>query len=230
MPESIKPTQRRNLFLARILSVRLVVGLVISVACLIGFSLIAEDVLEKDSIVRLDIALDNELHATTTPQMVQVFRLISYFGSEIVFILSVILALYYLYKCRWLHLGVWVSAIAGGEILNLLLKAIFNRPRPSYALPFAQEINTSFPSGHAMLSVILYGLLAYFLVLTLKNAHLHIIVVFVAVLLSVLIGISRLYLGVHYLSDVIAGYLAGGIWLATCITTMNLLRTRHQNP
>ncbi len=227
LSDHVKPSQLQTRSLKQILASRLLIGLFLSVVFLLGFSALAEDVVEKDTLVRFDLALDNELHATTTPEMVQVFRFISFFGSEVVFLITIVLALYYLLKRRWFHLAIWIVATLGGELLNFLLKALFNRPRPYYATPFAVEIYASFPSGHAMLSVIMYGILAYFLILTLRNMRLKIIVAFLAVLVSVLIGISRIYLGVHYLSDIIAGYLAGGIWLTTCITTMEVVRARH---
>lgn len=226
MTEWIKRVQAR-LSLPESVSLRLFLGLLVSVFCLWGFAALAEDVGEQATLVRFDRALDDALHVVTTPQTAKVYEFISLFGSQIVLIITVMVAVYYLFKRRWVHLGVWVIAIAGGEVLNLILKSLINRPRPSYADAFVQEIYTSFPSGHAMLSVILYGMLAYFLILTLKNLRLRILIAFIAILVIVLIGISRLYLGVHYLSDVIAGYFAGGIWLVTCITAMDFIRARR---
>ncbi|MBI1257242.1 MAG: phosphatase PAP2 family protein [Chloroflexi bacterium] len=212
---------RFRLTLSESVLLRLIPGLLVSVACLFGFAALAEDVIEGDPIVRFDRALDDALHASTSLQVAKIFEFISLFGSQVVLIITLIVAIYYLYKRRWIQLGIWLIAIAGGEILNLILKTLIDRPRPFYADPFVQEIYSSFPSGHAMLSVILYGMLAYFVALALQNQRLRILVVFLAVLMSVLIGISRLYLGVHYLSDVIAGYLAGGISLATSYRVKN---------
>lgn len=211
---------------ARYLTLHLIVGFVFSLGCLLVFADIAEDVFENDFIVNVDLALANDLQGRATPQSTEIYRFISLFGSQIVYLFSVVLGAYYLWRRRWLHLGIWIAAIAGGELLNSLLKAIFARPRPVFVNPQVVERFFSFPSGHAMLSMIAYGLLAYFVVQIVRNRIARIFVVFAAVLMIVLIGISRMALGVHYLSDVIAGYMAGGVWLGVCITAMQIIQRR----
>jgi membrane-associated phospholipid phosphatase len=128
------------------------------------------------------------------------------------------------WRRRWLFLGSWLAAVAGSAVLNQLLKGLFERPRPYFEHPLLVETSYSFPSGHAMESFVVYGMLAYFAVLALRSWKARVGVVFGAALLVVLIGLSRMYLGVHYFSDVLAGYAAGGVWLSALITGVETIR------
>src|SRR2546422_3373483 len=99
------------------------------------------------------------------------------------------------------------------------------RPRPPYAAAFLHHYSWSFPSGHAMGSLIGYGMLAYVLaVLWIHRRSAQISVVLGAALLILAIGLSRLYLGVHYFSDVMGGYAAGLLWLSACISGLEVAR------
>jgi len=112
-------------------------------------------------------------------------------------------------------------------VLNFLLKAVFARPRPTFSDPLATALYYSFPSGHAMMSLIAYGLLGYFLFNALPERWQRVVVSAGLIVLILLIGFSRIYLGVHYLSDVLAGFAVGGLWLSFCITAMNYLQGRQ---
>ena len=111
-------------------------------------------------------------------------------------------------------------------MLNQVLKALFARPRQHFEHPLLVETSYSFPSGHAMGSLLAYGMLAYFAVLALGSWRSRVGAVFAVALLVLLIGLSRMYLGVHYLSDVAAGYAAGGVWLSALITAAETVRRR----
>jgi membrane-associated phospholipid phosphatase len=84
-------------------------------------------------------------------------------------VVGVLVNVSYALRRRWLHVGTWLAALAGGAVLNQLLKALFSRPRPSFVDPLLTESGYSFPSGHAMLSLVVYGVLAYFVVLDLRT-------------------------------------------------------------
>jgi undecaprenyl-diphosphatase len=152
---------------------------------------------------------------------------ISMLGLQILWVVVVVVAIYYLVKRHWAHLGIWLIGIAGAELLTQVIKMTFQRARPVFDHPLLTALNYSFPSGHALVSLVMYGLLGYFVLLNLHNAWSRNIAVIVTVLLVLLIGISRIYLGVHYLSDVVAGYAAGTIWLTLCIDAMNYIETKH---
>ena len=126
---------------------------------------------------------------------------------------------------EWIVLTGWVAAFSGASLIDRWLKVVVHRPRPVYAARLLPHPTWSFPSGHAMGSLVGYGMLAYVLVLANKGkpSRQRSIIVLAAALI-LMIGISRLYLGVHYLSDVVGGYAAGLIWLVTCIALVELAR------
>ena len=132
---------------------------------------------------------------------------------------------------EWLKLTGWVAAFSGASLIDRWLKVVVHRPRPVYAARLLPHPTWSFPSGHAMGSLVGYGMLAYLLVLAShgKPSRQRSIVI-VATTLILVIGITRLYLGVHYLSDVVGGYAAGLIWLATCIALVELARHWNERP
>src|SRR6185503_3049979 len=123
----------------------------------------------------------------------------------------------YALRRAWFATGIWIVAIGGGELLNFLLKLLFERSRPVFTNPIIVEQFFSFPSGHAMMSMIGYGMLAYFVLLRVSNRWARLAVVLIAAIIIILIGFSRIYLGVHYFSDVLAGFAAGGLWLTACV-------------
>jgi membrane-associated phospholipid phosphatase len=210
-------------------SLYLVIGFVASVICLTAFAALADEINEQETLVEIDMAIADSLHQQVTDAQGSLYWFISLFGSQVVFIIAVAVGVYLIYKRQWKTALVWGIALGGGQLLNLLLKAVFARPRPVYSTQFVQEINASFPSGHAMLSMICYGMIAYLAMRLTPNLRARILIAFAATLIVVLISISRMYLGVHYLSDVVAGMAAGGLWLSVCTTAMERLRRRKSN-
>jgi undecaprenyl-diphosphatase len=116
---------------------------------------------------------------------------------------------------RWRALLILLTAIGGAALLNQLLKVSFERARPDIALHLAQSWSASFPSGHAMIATATYLTIAAIVRETRSSRPLRLYLMSVAVLLAVLIGVSRVYLGVHWPSDVAAGW-AGGAAFALC--------------
>jgi undecaprenyl-diphosphatase len=206
------------------ISLYLVIGFVASLLCLAVFAALADAINEQETVVAVDLAVADSLHQQVTDAQARLYWFISLFGSQVVFVIALALGVYFVYRRQWRTTLVWAIALGGGQLLNWLLKAAFARPRPAYAAQFVQEINTSFPSGHAMLSIICYGMIAYLAMRLTTNLRTRIFIAFAAVMIVVLISISRMYLGVHYLSDVVAGISAGGLWLSVCITAMERLR------
>jgi undecaprenyl-diphosphatase len=126
---------------------------------------------------------------------------------------------------RQLHaLALLLVASASGLLLNELLKDLFARPRPPVDFHLTQVSHMSFPSGHAMLSAIIYLTLAAFLARLVQPRALKLYFVGLASLLSLLVGVSRVYLGVHYPSDVLAGWTAGFAWALVCWTVASALQ------
>jgi undecaprenyl-diphosphatase len=185
------------------------IGLLISLAGLRLFAGVTEDVIHHDPLTQVDLTLLEWFHAHATVTGLQIFKAISLLGSPITMTLTGLLTTLVLaVRHQWLAMTSWVAALAGSGVLDSVLKMVIRRPRPPYTFAFPYEHSFSFPSGHAMASLVGYGMLAYLLFGPSITAA----------ILIVAIGFSRLYLGVHYLSDVIGGYAAGALWLSTCIT------------
>jgi undecaprenyl-diphosphatase len=126
---------------------------------------------------------------------------------------------------RWVLLGGWVAALLGAGVLDGLLKVAIRRPRPVFAADFLPDLSWSFPSGHSMAGLVTYGMLAYLLLLAFRGRQrLQAVVVSGATLLFLAIGFSRLYLGVHYFSDVLGGFTAGALWLSACVSGLEVVR------
>ena len=208
------------------LGLHLTIGFVISVAGLWLFGGITEDVIHHDPLTQFDVTLLNWVHARATPAGYAIFNAISLLGSPVTMsVLALGVALLLAVRRQWILFGAWLAAFAGGGLLDEGLKLVIRRPRPPYAAAFLHHYSWSFPSGHAMGSLIGYGMLAYVLVvLWIHRRTPQISVVVAAALLIGAIGLSRLYLGVHYFSDVVGGYAAGLLWLSACISGLEVAR------
>ena len=114
--------------------------------------------------------------------------------------------------------------VPGGMVLDVLLKSAFHRQRPSFADSFLIFDGYSFPSGHTMAATLLYGVLAVFAVIALQAWHWRVGAVLGALVMVLLVGLSRVYLGAHYLSDVLGAAAAGLAWLALSLTAVDTLR------
>jgi len=213
------------------LGLHLTIGLAISLAGLWLFAAVTEDVIHHDPLTQLDVALLDWLHARATPTGYAVFNTISSLGAAVTLtILALAVGLVLAARREWILLAGWLAAFAGGGLLDVVLKLVIRRPRPPGAAAFLQHFSWSFPSGHAMASLIGYGMLAYVLTLLwIHHRSAQIAVVLGAALLIIAIGFSRLYLGVHYFSDVVGGYAAGVLWLSACISGVEVARRWRRN-
>lgn len=119
------------------------------------------------------------------------------------------------WRRRWHEFGVILFSVAGALVLNNLLKLAFHRVRPN--LYFIKETGYSFPSGHAMITTVFYGIILFLVFPLVTSRVWRNILVALAIFFTIAIGASRIYLGVHYPSDVLGSYLAGLCWLAFSI-------------
>lgn len=206
----------------------LTVGLLISLAGLWLFAGVTEDVVHGDPLTKFDVAVLHVFRTHSTALGDSIFYAISLIGSPLVMaIIGAAVAALLAFRRQWIMLGGWLAAYVGGELLDIALKHVIQRPRPLGALQFLHGLSFSFPSGHAMGSVFGYGMLAYVMLVTFPGARRRAGVVGAAVMLVLAIGLSRLYLGVHYFSDVVGGYAAGVIWLSACISGVEIARQRR---
>lgn len=195
------------------------------------FSAVAYNVWSKGTLVQEDLALAQEMRsdAVNTSSRIIEFLIFGFFvGKELLQVIVVILAVYFIYKRFWPELAMLLIGSGGGALLWSFLIGVFDRPRP------AQQIGVivtdqSFPSGHAISSVICYGFLAYLLVPKMPSRFWKWTIVIVSILVMLFVGYSRVFLGGHYLTDVLAGYGLGLAWGALVFTLIErfFLNRKH---
>ena len=204
-------------------------GLLITTGCSCLFMALVVGILIGGPLVRFDRSAADTLHtyASGASDLTNSLHIVGILGSlEALALVSLLVAVVLLVQRCWSSLAAWLVAVLGGEALNLLLKDLFARPRPHFERPLLVETSYSFPSGQAMESLVVYGMLAYFAVLTFSGRGKRAGSVGGAAVLVILIGFSRVYLGAHYVSDVIGGFVAGGAWLSAVITGWETIRRR----
>jgi len=187
-----------------------------------------EHVLLQEFLLGLDSQVAQWLHAHATPCVTTAMLTISALGSgRAVTVIALGLALFWVWHRAWERLLVVALTVPGGALLNALLKHAFRRARPLFDDPLLVLTTYSFPSGHAMAATVLYGLLAVSAMRHLRQGRSRMLVASVAGVVIVLVSFSRLYLGVHYLSDVLGGMAVGVVWLLMCLTAVESVRRQH---
>jgi membrane-associated phospholipid phosphatase len=174
----------------------------------IAFARVAEDYLTNDPLAHWDVSFARWLAEHRTPVGVDAFRVVTFFGSPaVVLAISALVAIVLYRRRRLAEAGLLTLVVGGTELVNVALKLAFHRPRPEVG--FVHLDTYSFPSGHAMMATAAYGALAFLAWRRGWRAE----IALATVALVCAIGFSRLYLGVHYLSDVLGG-VSGGV---TCL-------------
>ncbi|MGE4560995.1 MAG: VTT domain-containing protein, partial [Desulfobulbus sp.] len=195
------------------------------VSVLALFAGIVEDVVTSDPIVAFDQATAQLIAAFRAPAVLPPFLWMTSLGEPPVVgsLFAVACLLLWLVNRRYAAAGLLVSSL-GAAVFCLLGKLAFHRSRPLEAV--LAESSYSFPSGHATMSVAFYGFLGYLLIRSIDRWNVRVNLFFASGLLILLIGLSRIVLGVHYLSDVWAGYLAGALWLIVGISLTEWLTAK----
>jgi undecaprenyl-diphosphatase len=214
------------------LGLHLTIGFVLSLAAVWLFAGVTEDVVHHDSLTRFDLTLETWIRAHSTPLGDRIFTVVSALGSPpIMAAIGAGGALLLLVRRQWLVLSAWVGAFGGAGLLTLVLKNLIQRPRPVEATTFLYGMSFSFPSGHALGSLVGYGMLAYLIgSKSIESARGRGRLGIATAVLVLAIGISRLYLGLHYFSDVVAGYAVGVLWLSVCISGLQMAQRRWLVP
>jgi undecaprenyl-diphosphatase len=151
------------------------------------------------------------------PWLEEAMRDLTALGSTSVLVFIVLSVFFYLLIARKRAAALYILAsVAGGQVLSSLLKLGVDRPRPELTSHLAEVYTLSFPSGHAMLSAVTYLTLGSLLAHVLDGRALQIYVLGIAVAATLLVGVSRIYLGVHWPTDVLAGWCAGSAWAMLC--------------
>ena len=186
----------------------------------------------EGSLVRVDTSAARHLHEWVrgSPATVRFLEIVTFLGSPLWFYVVVIPAAIFVWRRHHARLAVFLAVtVLGGGLLNSVLKAIVDRPRPSLVDPVAVAEGHSFPSGHAMSSTVVYGaLLLVFLPVVARRLRPP--VIGLAVVLVAGIGFTRLALGVHYISDVVGGFVLGLAWLAASTAAFSTWRVERGRP
>jgi undecaprenyl-diphosphatase len=211
------------------LGLHLTIGLSISAVFIWILGGITEDILTGDPFVAVDRWVVGRVLYFRSPPATSVMEAITQLGG-IRFIAPCTIAIitYLLLKRRFDNAAGFAAAIVGGSLLNNVLKTIIHRPRPISGTTLVAAYGWGFPSGHAMTSVIFYGMIAYLLVRAAGSWRLKTFSMALACFIVFMIGFSRIYLQVHYLSDVLAGYAGGLFWLSICMTGMEMYHAKRR--
>lgn len=168
-------------------------------------------------------------HAHLSQTFVAVLRILSEPGSsQWVGIALALGLLFFIWRRAWPAVVTMIVAVPGGMLLNELLKIAVQRHRPYLEGPFVDWSGYSFASGHTIGATLLYGQLALFLLPLMKSRHWQRLTIFLAATLVLSVGFSRIALGAHYLSDVLAAIFFGVLWLAVCVVAGKPMRRRSQ--
>jgi undecaprenyl-diphosphatase len=181
-------------------------------------------------IVTFDNAIISFIASFESPTLTSIMKFFTFVGSSKSVIVLSIAILFFLYKVlkHRSELILFIAVITGANILYALLKLVFHRARPD--LHRLIEVGGySFPSGHATIAFSLYGVLAFLLWRHIPTRWGRTILILISGLMILSIGISRIYLGVHYPSDIIAGYFISGFWLTMAIWFFQRYKEKHNN-
>jgi undecaprenyl-diphosphatase len=211
------------------LGLHLTIGFLVSLVALWLFAAVTEDVLHNDPLTKLDLTFLAWIRAHTTPFGDKIFTIVSLIGSPLAMtVVAAVGALLIIVRRKWFLLFAWAVAFMGAGVLSFFLKLLIQRPRPIGASAFLHGETFSFPSGHALGSLVGYGMFAYVIGSTwIETARARLVLVVATAVLVIAIGVSRLYLGVHYFSDVVGGYAVGVLWLSVCISGLQVAERRR---
>ena len=195
------------------LSLSLLLGLAAAIGTLIFFGWLADEVLEGET-RHFDEVTRAAVHQLASPLLTTVMRWLSFIGSTLVLTIGTIIVVVRFAMLKWgREAKLFAITMVGAGLLNVTLKLAFKRPRPVPFFNLTAPETYSFPSGHSLTSACFFGALAAILTARIRSRRFRIITWIVCTLMFVLIGFSRIYLGVHHTTDVIAGFAAALIWI-----------------
>ena len=193
---------------------RLAVAFIASFVAVFFFAWLAREVW-SGAALPFDMAMRGMVHRWASPPLTRAMRAITLLGASAFLIPLVLVLVWRLVEAGWRRAAVaLVAAAAGAEALDELLKLAFQRPRPVPFFGYTEPLTYSFPSGHAMVSACFYGTAAAILAARTRSRAGKAGIWMCAGLLTLAIGLSRIYLGVHYPTDILGGYAAGAVWIA----------------
>jgi len=198
----------------------------------IPFGLLLDQVKGNGALVRVDTSAARHLHdwVRQSDDLVRALKILTFFGSPLWFYVIVTPAVVWVWRRGHVRLAIFMIVTAvGGGLLDTVVKEVVDRARPSLVDPVATAYGKSFPSGHAMSSTFVYGALLLVFLPVIARRGRPVLVGGVVVLVAA-IGFSRLALGVHYISDVVGGFVLGLAWLAASTAAFSTWRVERGRP
>lgn len=205
-----------------------ITGLALVASATLLFAGIAANVVSNGVLTVADAHLAEWLYAHGQPLLTQCLLMITHVHDPIVIsAIAAVIAVCLGRQKQWFAMCTVLLATEGGMLLNLVVKQVFQRGRPSFEQPLVTLTTYSFPSGHVVASTVFYGVMAALLLARTASVKRAACMLLSAWCMVVLIGFSRLYLGAHYMSDVLAAFFEGIAWLALCFTAVMAYRVGH---
>lgn len=205
-------------------SLTLFAGLALAAGAFVLFWWLAEEVFEGDA-RHFDEQVRAAVNGHSTPALTAAMRGFTYLGSTAFVLSACVVGAAAFYFVKWHRAAaLLLITMAGALILNLVLKLSFRRTRPDPFFGITAPNSFSFPSGHALLSFCLFGTLAVVIHQRARSVWARVAVWSAAAVLVALVGLSRVYLGVHYPTDVVASYLAASVWILAAALVDRLSR------
>lgn len=211
----LTPSEKYGLYLT--------VGIIIALFFVYTFFGITRDFLGQENIIQFDLRLLNLFSILRHPKLTNQMVFITYLAKGEIITLGVIVFtfIFYLFK-NWRFLYTLLISVLGGEFFVWIIKNTIERPRPPLINALVSESTYSFPSGHTFVAIAFYGILIYFIIQSEKNKFFKIISFILGIFLIILVGASRIYLGAHWPSDVLASFAAGSAWITILITSFKI--------
>ena len=203
------------------LVLRLGIGALLLIVASALFGAIAEDVVSGDRLTALDAEIAQWLHRRTEVPLTRVVLVVTDLQSTVaIACYAAIAGVWFAARRQWRELTTVAIAIGGGLLLNVLMKHAFQRARPTFDEPLLTLASYSFPSGHVAASTVFYGLVVAWTFARTKRGLWRALALVGALAMVVLVAFTRMYLGLHYLSDVVAAFAEGVAWLAISLSAL----------
>ena len=214
--------------MAERLGPRMGIGLLAAAIVMVLFAVLASEVLEGET-QHFDDAVRLTVYGVASPHATSVLYAVTQLGSPLLLIPgTLVCSLLFLHLRRIRGAILLTLTMVGVTLLNWILKAVFQRPRPLPFFGLTTPTSYSFPSGHALAAFCFYGALAALVTARLRSPLLRALVWAGAAVVIVAVGFSRLYLGMHYPSDIVAGYATGFVWVLTVASADRMFRRADQ--
>lgn len=210
------------------LGLQLTLGALVLVAAAWLFGGIAEDVLTADPLILVDAAVAQWAHRHASPAVTQFMLSVSRWnGTLAICCYASLVGMALAWRRAWYWLATLVATVPAGMLINVMMKLAFHRARPSFDDPIITLTTYSFPSGHVAGATLFYGFLFALLASRIKGWTARLALGLAALTMIVLVASSRMYLGAHYLSDVLAAFAEGIGWLTLCVVGIHTY-SRHR--